>query len=39
MNLSPEGDLGGVYPLGDICAVIFDMNMGEGGAINEGPGL
>jgi hypothetical protein len=38
-NLSPEGDLGGVYPLGDIYVCIFDINIGDGGAINDGPGF
>lgn len=39
MNFSPEGDLGGVYPLGDIWVYILEMKIGEGGASKDGPGV
>jgi len=38
-NFSPDGDLGGVYPLGDAWLFSLDINMGEGGARRVGPGL
>lgn len=41
MNFSPEGERGGVYPLGDVWlwVWILDMKMGDGGAASDGPGL
>ena len=40
MNFSPDGDLGGVWPFGDPCGcLMFDMNIGEGGAVKVMPGL
>ena len=29
-NLSPDGDLGGVYPFGELLVCMFDENNGEG---------
>ena len=38
-NFSPDGDLGGVYPLGEAWLFSLDINMGDGGASRVGPGL